>query len=116
MKALYVLSILISAAIVPTAARSQKENDRIWDKLSAVFGGHLQSSFGDSSIFHYASSTDPPSLTQNGYRVLCTNYTHGQIIGIQKIDVVASVCYNNKLIHINIILQSTVLSVDQIYR
>ena len=102
MKALHVLCILISTAILPTAARSQKENDRLWDKLSAVFGEHLQSSFGDASIFHYASSTDPQLPTQNGYRVLCTNYTHGQQIGIQKIDLIASNYNCNKINDTNI--------------
>ena len=82
MRLSFIVCTLSARAILTAAARSG-ENEELWKVLSVVFGTHLQESLGHPETLELAVSPKSLSVTQSGYRVLCTNYTNGQLIGTQ---------------------------------
>ena len=76
----FIFCTLCARAILTAAARLG-ETEELWKVLSVAFGAHLQTSFGHPKTFDFASIANPLSITDSGYRVLCTDYTRGQLIG-----------------------------------
>ena len=70
-----------AAAILSAAARKLYDAEESWETLSAVFGTHLQLSIGHPKTLQLASASNSLSLAQNGFRVLCSTYAKGQLIG-----------------------------------
>jgi tetrahydromethanopterin S-methyltransferase subunit A len=82
MKAPFAIFTLLYVNTPTAIARTLLSHEDSWETLSAAFGTHLQSTFGNPKTLEHATTANYIPQSDIGYRVLCTNYEGGHLIGM----------------------------------